>query len=496
MGNAASHLHFDKAGIKRKTASSIIWTLFRTVSDQVFSFCVFVLMAHLLTKREIGVFAIAYIFAEVGRALCSNAVTQLIAKQVKLTHAFIDTVFWSNIIAAMLYSLITLLIIALPLSLFQEPGLRPVLAAMVIPVIINAIGSTHLALRLRDFGHKTIAIRSVVSGLVGGSLAISAALLGYGVWSLVIQRVANEMVGAILSWLSYKWTPSFRYDLNIFRSNISFSGNLTIAQLIFLFLVRIQDLIVGGALGPSFVATYRVAWRLIETFAVGTIQPFAGVALQTFSRLAEDTLALRASYRTFIRLCSAVSFPAVVGLGVLSPELVYVVYGAKWAEAGVLGQVFAFMAIPFTLNYFASPVLSAVGEGRRQRTLAIIQLISTITITASFVHFGLLWVVIGYVIRSYLTLPIQMLYLSRSTSIKPIDTWNAIKWPFLCSACMGCSIAVLKSVFPLPAFSMLVLGFVVGLLIYMITLWYTSPDIIKQVREFLVKRRSVGVNNE
>jgi len=475
--------------LKRKTATSIVWTIARGASDQLFSFIVFVTMARLLPKHDIGVFAIAYIFAEVGRAIAANAVNQVIARQPQLSERFMNTVFWTNVAVATLYAAIIVLLVLLPIPYFQQPGLRPVLMAMAIPVIVNALGSTHLALRLREFGHKTIAIRSVVAGLIGGSVAIAAAFLGFGVWSLVIQRVVNEVIGTVLSWLSYRWRPSLQYDVTIAKQNIGFSGDLTIAQLIFLFLVRIQDLIVGGVLGPAMVAVYRVSWRLIESFAVGSIQPFSTVALQTFSRLADRPTELRNAYRQFIRLCSSVSFPAVVGLGVLSPELVHVVYGAKWVEAGRLGQVFAFMAVPFTLNYFASPVLSAMGDGRKQRLLALIQLVLTIVLTASVVRYGLLWVVVGYVLRSYLTLPIQIRFLERSSGIRLSDTWSAIKWPFFCSVAMGLAVTALKLLVELPPFWMLVSGAALGGILYVAALTTACPELIRQISDFLRKRR-------
>src|SRR3546814_15046622 len=69
------------------------------------------------------------------------------------------------------------------------------------------------------------------------------------------------------------------------RENLSFGGNLTVAQIIFLFLVRLQDLLIGATLGAAAVGVYRVAWRTTEIIGNGAIQPFASVSLQTSSRL-------------------------------------------------------------------------------------------------------------------------------------------------------------------------------------------------------------------
>ena len=57
-----------------------------------------------------------------------------------------------------------------------DGGLRRIalpLAVMSLVLPISSFGGTHLALRLREFGHKTTALRSVVGGLIGGTVKSS-----------------------------------------------------------------------------------------------------------------------------------------------------------------------------------------------------------------------------------------------------------------------------------------------------------------------------------
>jgi O-antigen/teichoic acid export membrane protein len=202
-------------------------------------------------------------------------------------------------------------------------------------------------------------------------------------------------------------------------------------------LVRIQDLLIGSALGAAAVGVYRVAWRSTEIFATAAIQPFSTVGLQTFSRLQDNREELQRAYQLMLGLCASLSFPALVGFGILSPTLVPLVFGAKWADAGILGQVFAFMALPFTLNYFASPVLTAMGNAHRQRTLAVIQLTVTVCLTLLALPYGLMAVAIAYVGRAYLTLPIQIVFLKEASGIGVRATFDAVKAPLLASSVMG-----------------------------------------------------------
>ena len=185
--------------LRGKTRRSIFWTIGRAASDQVFSFVIFVLLARLLSKQDIGVFAMAYVFSEAGRIIATGGLTQLIARATKLDSKLVDTVFWSNVGIAVIYVSMIWATAPFIADLVHQPTLVRPLQILSFALLLNSLGASHMALRLREFGHKTIAMRSVLSGLIGGSVAVAAALSGFGVWSLVIQRLITELIGMTLS---------------------------------------------------------------------------------------------------------------------------------------------------------------------------------------------------------------------------------------------------------------------------------------------------------
>ncbi|WP_129792163.1 lipopolysaccharide biosynthesis protein [Sphingosinicella sp. CPCC 101087] len=477
---------FDRE-LRGKTRRSVGWSVARTLSDQFFSFIVFVLLAQLLAREDIGIFAMAYVFAEVGRIIATGGLTQIIARAERVDAKLVDTVFWTNVAVALLYA--SLLAAAAPFiaDLLRQPSAQLPLQILPIATVINALGATHMALRLREFGHRAIALRSLLAGLIGGAAAVAAALNGFGVWSLVVQRIVMELVGMLLSWTAYRWVPGRRFDFAQMRANLEFGGNITVAQLIFLFLVRLQDLLIGASLGAAAVGVYRVAWRTAEIIGNGAIQPFASVGLQTYSRLQSNLPALREAYRSMLRSAAILSFPALVGFGVLAPHAVPLIYGPKWHEAGSLAQVFAFMGIPYTLNYFASPVLGAMGESARQRTLAFVQLVFTAALTLLALPYGLFWVAVAYVFRAYLTMPLQIRFLRQASSIRFADTWQAVRAPFAASCAMGLALwgalAVWERLEPV-GWAALGLFIACGAAFYSIVLLAISPPIRAQIRNW------------
>src|SRR3546814_13149644 len=102
----------------------------------------------------------------------------------------------------------------------DAPDIALPLAVMSLTLPISSFGATHMALRLREFGHRTTALRSVAGGLIGGTAAVIAAFAGFGLWSLVIQRLLTEIVGLILSRAFYDCTPGLKFDLSILSGNL------------------------------------------------------------------------------------------------------------------------------------------------------------------------------------------------------------------------------------------------------------------------------------
>ncbi|PZQ23280.1 MAG: lipopolysaccharide biosynthesis protein [Sphingopyxis macrogoltabida] len=432
---------FDE-GLRARSRNSIGWTVLRFLSDQFFSFLVFVILARLLTQADIGAFAIMAFTAEAFRIVATAGLVQTIARAKDLTPAFLDTMYraqqgFSLLSAALIIAL------AQPIAeLMDAPGIALPLAVMSLTLPISAFGATHLALRLREFGHRTTALRSVVGGLIGGACAIAAAFAGLGLWSFVIQRLVTEIVGAVLSRASYDWKPGWRFDWAIMRANLMLNASLIYVQLAFLATVRVQEMVIGAGIGLAAVGVYRTAWRTVELIGRGAIQPFTQVAVQTLARVQDDAAELRQAYRWMISGASAVSFPALVGFGALAPIAIPTVFGAKWEEAGHLAQIFAFMAVPFTLNFFASPSLSVLGASRSLISLSTTQLVLGVALTLVALPYGLLAVAISYVGRAYLTLPMQIWLLRRASGIRPIDTFRAVRAPLVASTLMGAALAV------------------------------------------------------
>jgi O-antigen/teichoic acid export membrane protein len=482
--------HDDESGVydeslRQKTRWSILWTVVRIGSDQVFSFVVFVILARLLSPADFGVFALAMAFSEISRVVAIGGMVQNIPRARKMSPALADTVFWTNMVMSLIVALVVLALAPLVMGLIGVPGAAAPLQALGFVLPIAALGATHLSLRLREFGHKSLALRSVVAGTIGGGVAIAAAFAGWGIWSLVVQRFVTEAVNAIMSWQAYRWMPGRNFSMEQLRATWVFGFDMMLTQIVSLLPRRVLDVIIGTMIGATAVGLNRTARRTNELIMAGTVNPFTVVALQTLSRLQSDSTELIKAYRWMVSKSAMLTFPALIGFGVLAPEAVPAVFGKQWADSGVLVQVMTFMVVPYALSSFTSPMLMALGRGAALRTFAMGSLISTIIFAVASAPFGLIAVAWASVVRNYLALPFQLWMLRKASGLRPQDALSAIAAPLVASLVMAAGVWGLMELIR-PYFTVVLIPIFIcvaaGMVIYPIVLFAISAEARKIAR--------------
>jgi O-antigen/teichoic acid export membrane protein len=305
---------------------------------------------------------------------------------------------------------------------------------------VSSLAVIHNARLARVFGHKNLAAQAIAASLLSGITAVACAFMGWGVWALVAQTAVNAVVTVLLGWVAYPWMPKFRFNVPLFRSVFLFSISLVVTQLMWMLLARVQDIFISRWYGPVEVGRYRIAWRLIELIGQAVLAPIGSVALVTLSRLQNDRVAFRNAYNKIVGAAALGTIPLLLGFGALSNDMIAMLFGDKWGNAGDIATVLVLMAVPFVMNFFASSALSAVNRAESILSVAALQLAATLVLTWLLVPYGVVAVAAGYTLRAWLTLPYQQYVLARFASIDAMSTLKAVALPLCGSLLMAAGV--------------------------------------------------------
>ncbi|MBB4227604.1 lipopolysaccharide biosynthesis protein [Rhizobium mongolense] len=430
--NAVAH-----ADLKKKTALSVLWSVIRVAWSTVATFVIFVILARILGPADFGTFALASLFVEIGRVLAYAGLGDAITRQLDLDEELADTCFWATVAFSAIVALLVFVFAPSYGQFVRDPSVAGILQWLAPLLPLSSLAVIHNARLARDFGHKSLAAQSIAASLLSGTTAVICAYLGWGIWALVAQTAVNAAVTVVLGWVSYPWMPRLRFNLEKFRSVFLFSVSLVVTQLMWMLLARVQDIFISRWYGAVEVGRYRIAWRLIELIGQAVLAPIGSVSLVTLSRLQNDRTAFRNAYNKIVGAAALGTIPLLFGFGALSNDMIALLFGDKWGNAGDIATVLVLMSVPFVTNFFASSALSAVNRAESILSVAALQLAVTLILTWLLVPYGIFAVAAGYVLRAWLTMPYQQYVLSRYAGIDAAGTFKAVALPFCGGAVMA-----------------------------------------------------------
>jgi O-antigen/teichoic acid export membrane protein len=216
----------------------------------------------------------------------------------------------------------------------------------------------------------------------------------------------------------------------------TFSGAMMLVQLMFVLQMRIQDVVIGRFISVPAVGTFRIAWRTFDLITQMTVNPIVGVSFITLAHVQEDAERFRNAFLRMLGLSAMLTLPAICGFGVLSGDVIVLLFGAKWAPSAEIAQVLALMALPFCMNSSLYSAFAAMGRPGCMTKSTVLQFAAAVILSLLAAPFGVQWVAAAFVLRAFLTLPYHLVLFRRETGIGMLAVMRAVMPPFLASVAM------------------------------------------------------------
>ena len=385
----------------RTAVRSGLWSFAEVSSRHWINLIVMIVLARLLGPAAFGIVAIASAYIITTDLIVRGGLPEYVIKNETIDDQTCATIFWANTAVSLVVIAVTWGIAEPMAWLFEAPDLAAVLQALSLVLFVRAIGATHEARLVRAFGFKVLAFRTLVASVVGGVVGVTMALAGFGIWSLVGERLGNHLSRTVLVWLATRWRPPFEFSLVVFRQVWRFGRSLTVSRLLASFDNQGQDFVIGGILGPQGVAYYRVAMYLLTAIIQVTIVPLTRVALPGFARLQGEPSRLADAYLKSAHIAALAALPLFFGGAVVAPDIVTLVFGRQWAPSAWVLQILCLAAPLHVLLYFYEPALIGVGRTQDLLRARIVQTAAGLGSAAVAAPFGVNWVAFGNAARMF-----------------------------------------------------------------------------------------------
>jgi len=410
-----------RVDIKQQAARGVLWSAVGTWGQQLGTFLVFAVLARLLSPAAFGLVALATVFTAFVKILAEQGLVDAVIQRPEIDERDLDTAFWANLAVSVMLAGILSAVAPAIAAVMGQPLLGPVLAALSLGIVVAAFSGVQRAILARDLAFSSLTLRTLISVTVGSIAGVTAAVLGAGVWSLVILNLSTEAAGAITLWTVSDWRPRFHFSFQRLRSLTSFGLNIVGFKILNFLNRRSDDLLIGYQLGAVSLGYYTIAKKLVLVMITITTNVVGSVAFPVFSRIQGDTDTIRRGYYKAIRLTSLIAFPAFVGMAAAAPELIELLFGAKWAPSVPVMRIFAVVGLIQSVLFVPGIAMKALGKPSWRLGIATLITVATLGTIFVTVQWGIVAVAAGL---AFVNLVLAPLTLVAARKLVGADAWT------------------------------------------------------------------------
>lgn len=413
------------------------------------SFALVLLISRRLGAQGLGEYSLVLTYGGLFMTVASCGLQSLLVREVAkdrdAAHLWLVNALLFGAVASLLAMLLMNLILY-----FMGYAPEVNLAIFIFSLsLIATTGSRYLEAMFRAFERSTVyAFVYMGENLLRVACCIPLVLLGFGVVSLIAATTGAMIISFIA--FSYCYIRSFgrpvlklRPDIwrllfrqaPVFASIAIFSTiHLTIATLMLSFFK-----------GVAAVGVYSAADRLLDICKTAPIA-FAATLLPFFAReFLQGPARLQALTERAVKYAFLGLLPVIVGAIVLGDQIIALVYGDKFARAGIVLQFHIVSLLPFSLVYIFANALIATNKQKVDLSINIVAACLNILLNLLLIpYFSELGAVIATLISVLAFNQLQYMWIKKN--LFSIDHVRLSWRIFVCCACMAAVTYLLRGI--------------------------------------------------
>lgn len=448
-----------------KVARGLRWAGLDQVLTQIMRLTVTVVLTRLVAPEDFGLLAMALVFTQLAAMLGDLGFGPALVQRKTIERRHISTASITTISVGLCAALLVALLSGVIAAFYDEPELQAVVLALSATFLLRGISGVPKDLLRRQMEFSKVAIASISSVLVGGSVGIAMALGGAQVSALVayvlIENVTYALVVCVVAIKAGYWRPQPRFQRQAFMDLAKFGAFVSGGRLAYYGATNVDNLIVGKVLGSSALGFYNLAYRLMLFPILKVADVVANVTTPAFAAVQDEHHRLQSAYRKAVQRIGLVCFPVSAGTVIIAPVLIPALFGSQWLPAVGVVQVLAINGVRLALGRMNGVVFEATGRPQWDFYMLLTTLVLYVGAFLVGVDYGVVGVAWAFTIAGYVLVPIDVWLVHRALKAKAGSLLGGLV-PVI-GATAGMCLALGVALWALPPEASAVLSTVVGL---------------------------------
>lgn len=410
--------------LRDKTVKGVGWSAADAFLGHGVTFIVGLVLARLLSPAEYGLIGIVTIFTSVLTGIVDSGFSNSLIRKKDVTNDDYNTMFITNIFISVL--LFFLLYVSAPyISLFfQRNELTSLARVMGFILIIQALCLVQYTRLAKCLDFKTKTKSSFLAAILSGSIGIASAFSGFGVWSLVAQKLSEKVIYSVCLWNYNKWVPSFRFSRTSFLYMWGFGWKLMLSGLLDRIWRDLYQVVVGKFYSPATLGQYSRSKEYANIFSHYFTSIIQRVTFPSLASVQDDKKRLVTAYRKIIKVTMFITTICMITLGAISEPLIFCLIGPQWHQAATFLPFICVSMSHYPLHAINLSMLQVQGRSDIFLYLEIIKKFISIGPICLGIYVGIYWMLIGSILTGIIAFFLNSYYTGRKLGY---SSWMQIK---------------------------------------------------------------------
>lgn len=475
------------SGLDRTFTAGLAWTAGAKWATQLITWASVLLLTRLLSPADYGIGEIAGLFTTLANVLAEFGIGNAVLHMPHLSkRALAQLNLFSCLFGVTVFTLANL---AIPtVAAFFHTDQFWLFVVDNLTLVITGFQSVPMGLLQRELNYRRISYADCAMVLVQAVCTVILAWRGFGFWALVIGVIAGKIVGAIIvcSWkpVGFSWPR-----LKEIAEPLRMGWHSAIGRIAWALSTQADTFVVGRFLGESTLGAYRLATTLASAPADKIASLLMRAAGPMFANVKDDQAMVRRYYLLLTEFFTLTIMPLMVGLALVSPLAVRVVFGTAWsASVGPLRWLALFMIVR-TLSTLTDQVLNSQLRTAFLAKISVVLLcIMPPALAFAAVRFGASGVAATWVALTPLALLAGVVVLLGEIRLSVADYLNSLLPASVGCVVMSLGLWLFSRFVPLPGLPPAVLlgvSVMVGAALYLSTIWLAFRERPRRYLRFL-----------
>ncbi|MCS2150031.1 colanic acid undecaprenyl disphosphate flippase WzxC [Scandinavium manionii] len=320
--------------LREKTISGAKWSAMATVVIIGLGLVQMTVLARVIDNHQFGLLTVSLVIIALADTLSDFGIANSIIQRKEISHLELTTLYWLNVGLGIVVFALVFSLSGMIAEVLHNPDLAPLMRTLSFAFVLIPHGQQFRALMQKELEFSKIGMIETSAVLAGFTFTVVSAHF----WPLAMTAILGYLVNSAVRTLLFGWfgrriyRPGLHFSLATVSSNLRFGAWLTADSIINYVNTNLSTLVLARILGASVAGGYNLAYNVAVVPPMKLNPIITRVLFPAFAKIQDDTAKLRVNFYKLLSVVGIINFPVLLGLMVVSNNVVPLVFGEKWVS--------------------------------------------------------------------------------------------------------------------------------------------------------------------